>query len=329
MKRTLAFTAAAALFGMLAFSGSAFAYRPGCDAPPCGGGGGNDPGGGGGGPGEETAAQNLSVPTIMVGTPPGGLYCGAVNLVPTELAPPPGPADLDPLYYEVPDQSYVDWWVQKVHTWQAQCFLASEASVDGAWGDNLGGDAKLKVGAPIRVEMVLNNATDFAAEESELPATLQGYEVIKLEPEKLDRESAYGHPAFATGDVWGAFPIDFPQLTTVDVVGEEEEVDQGWLVHDSQIHFRVCQLDVENNETEVCPVPDDSVPTAEINATGKVVYGYNLRVNAAGTYRITFTTSQNVLFHGVDDGDTDYEHDAWIDIDVVPGGGGGGGNPHK
>ena len=36
----------------------------------------------------------------------------------------------------------------------------------------------------------------------------------------------------------------------------------------------------------------------EINATGKIVYGYNLRVTAAGIYRITFTLP-NVNIHRV------------------------------
>ena len=65
LSRTLALAVSVVLVGMFAFSGSAFAkYRPGCEAPPCGG------------PGEETAAQNLSVPAILVGSL-GTLVCGA------------------------------------------------------------------------------------------------------------------------------------------------------------------------------------------------------------------------------------------------------------
>ncbi len=41
--------------------------------------------------------------------------------------------------------------------------------------------------------------------------------------------------------------------------------------------------------------------TAEINATGRVVYGYNLRVTAAGVYTITFTFP-NVTISGADAG---------------------------
>lgn len=251
-------------------------------------------GGGGGGGEEEAAAQNLSVPTIMVGTAAGGLLCGTLD-APSALVPPTG----DPLTgYEVPGYYYV----QKVHTWQAQCFHDVEALVFGNWGDNLSGDAKLRVGSPIRVELVLTNLADYSP-----LTTLQGYSVIKLEPSKLDRESAYGHQAL--GNPVEGFtddPTDFGQAS--------------WLVHDSGITFSVQNLD-----TLAYAVPPGTSPTAEINATGKVVYGYNLRVGVAGRYRITFTSSPLVVFGGVDAGGQLDLNNVYIDIDVVTGGGGGGG----
>ncbi len=61
----------------------------------------------------------------------------------------------------------------------------------------------------------------------------------------------------------------------------------------------------------------------EINATGKIVFGYNLRVAEPGTYGITYTLP-NVSLDGCDAGvcagDT-----AYLEIAVVGGGGGGGG----
>jgi hypothetical protein len=251
--------------------------------PPGKGGGGGKPGG------EETAAQNLSVPTIMVGAAVGGLTCGAAPDAASALVAPTGTPRTG---YEVPGY----YWVQKVHTWQAQCFNAAEAAVFGAWGDNLSGDAKLKTGSPIRVEIVLQNKTEYA------PESLQGYTLIKLEPSKLDRESAYGHAA----DGSSAFPVDF--------------ADASWLVHDAGITFSVL-----NTATNVYAVKPGTSPTAEINATGKVVYGYNLRVTAAGPYRIQFTSSDAVEFQGVDAGGQLSPHDAYIDINVTAGGGGGGG----
>ena len=77
---------------------------------------------------------------------------------------------------------------------------------------------------------------------------------------------------------------------------------------------------------------------SEINATGKAVYGYNLRVDAEGTYTITFSFP-NVLLtsgsHGTVPVCAEDELGAAVapcsvslDINVVTGGGGGGGKPH-
>ena len=210
--------------------------------------------------------------------------------------------------YEVPGY----YWVQKTHTWQTQCFNAAEAVAFGNWGDNLSGDAKLKTGSPIRVELVLTNMTDYSLTGlNTIPSgNLQGYTVIKLEPSLADRLSDYGHAA--TGDVtsgWGSTPTDFPQAQ--------------WLVHNQGITFSVLNLD-----TGVYAVPPGTNPTAEINATGKVVYGYNLRVSTAGDYRIQFTTTPAVTLTGVDAGELIDANNVYIDIVVAPGGGGGGKKPN-
>lgn len=229
------------------------------------------------------AAQNLSVPAILVGGTVGTLQCG-MDLVPPSGTPLTG--------YEFPG----DYWVQKVHTWQAQCLTASAASVFGAWGDNLMGDAKLKAGSPIRVEIVLTNATAYAP--------LEGYSVIKLQPSLLDRLSAYGHLAEvdAVGG-WVAKPVLF---------------DPGaFVVHDAGM-----KISVQNLDTGAWVVPLQSI-APEINATGKIVYGYNLRVTAAGNYQIRFNTSANVTFTGVDAGTYD-ANNAYLEIAVIAGGGGGG-----
>jgi len=299
MRRAFALTVAAALMGMLAFSGSAFAkYRPGCEAPPCGG------------EGDETASQSLSVPTIMVGGVAGNLTCGTVG-EPSALDPPEG---IPLTGFSVDPTGY--YWVQKVHTWQAQCFSDATALVFGAWGDNLGGDAKLKVGSPIRVELVLHNLTPY----SDL-TSLQGYSVIKLQ-DTLDRLSAYGHLAGGNADDgWTDIPTDFPDVGYDPETGDPTK---GWLVHDNAITFSVQNLD-----TGVYAVDPGTSPTAEINATGKVVYGYNLRVDATGTYRIRFTTSTAVEFESVDAGVWEDANNVYIDIVVVQGGGGGGGGQGK
>lgn len=244
-------------------------------------------------PGTEVAAQNLSVPTIMVGGL-GMLSCGESAMSPSQLVRPTG---IPRNSYEVPGE----YWVQKLHLWQAQCFNAESALVFGNWGDNMEGSASLKVGSPIRVELVLTNMTDYAG-------TMRGYDVIKLEPSKLDRLSAYGHLAPSNGaGGWG----DIPQ-----VFGPAQ-----WLVHDAGITFSV-----QNMDTGAYAVEPGTNPTAEINATGKVVYGYNLRVERAGNYRIQFTSTPNVQFTGQDaaNGGLIGINNVYIDIVVDAGGGKGG-----
>lgn len=274
---------------VLAFAAGGTAYAKG-------------PGGGGGGPPTSEASQNLSVPAILVGSL-GTLVCGGSEFTPSALVTPTG----TPLNtYEVPGY----YWVQKVHTWKAQCFdaIVGSVSVFGAWGDNLTGDASLKAGSPIRIELLLTNMTDYQG-TVELPGaipsgTLQGYNVIKLEPSKLDRESAYGHAAGGDANSgWTNIPVDVPQAS--------------WVVHD-----KFMMLSVEHVASGTFPVPLQAI-APEINATGKIVYGYNLRVTAAGTYRVRFY-APSVTFTGVDAGTFD-ANNAYLDIVVGGGGGGGGG----
>jgi hypothetical protein len=244
-------------------------------------------GGGGGGGGEETLSNNLSVPTILVG---GGSFtgvtCGQANAW-SALVPPTG-APLDG--YEVDGYFYV----QGVHKWQAQCsnYTTTGLLVDGAWGDNLSGDAKLKVGSPIRVELVLSDAT------SDVPM-YEGYTVVKLETSKLDRESAYG--TLASGVVG-----NFSATPTAMIPG----------VYDGQARLKIEKVGGST-------VVEEHLVKPEINAGGRVVYGYNLRVTAAGQYLITFTMP-SVTFDGCDAG-TCEGSTASLPITVIAGGGGGGG----
>ena len=102
------------------------------------------------------ATNNLSVPTIMLAS--GGFTnvgCGTNAF--SALVPPPGDVTtVLPLNgYPVSPLDY--YYVQGVHKWQAPCnsSTAVDLPVTAGWGDNLSGDAKLKVGSPIRVELGL------------------------------------------------------------------------------------------------------------------------------------------------------------------------------
>lgn len=260
------------------------------------------PAGKGPGGGEETGGNNLSAPTIMIGSNPFGVSCVTGQ---EDLAYPTGGLPLDEPSYVV-DGSY---FVQGIHTWQSECDMAEAdaVSADAAWGDNLSGDAKLKASKPIRVELGLTTG-DFGA--------MFGFDVIKLE-DTLDRLSAYGTLASTDdgGQTWYATATD-----TLPV-----------RVFDPDVTFTVFYED-DGVFVEGLAPEDLSNPTAEINATGKVVYGYNLRVNETGDYTITFRIpnllSIGTVLHGA--AAQEAETGDWlvsISIEVVSGGGGGGGGP--
>lgn len=231
------------------------------------------------------ATNNLSVPTIMVGNYSFSVTCGADSSAPSALVDPtnvPAPLSL----YDTDGDGTVEsdqyYYVQGVHKWQAQCYKATTASATAAWGDNLGGDASLKVGSPIRVELGLFDDSG---------VSLDGFQVVKLEPLKLDRESAYGTAATqecttdeTTGETctpYSATPTTFSPVR----------------VYDSGMRLAIQASD----GTYAVPSQD---PTAEINATGAVVYGYNWTPQEAGDYTISFTTSTNVALTGTDIGGT-------------------------
>ncbi len=252
----------------------------------------------GGKPGGETLANNLSVPTIMIGGGFTGVTCG------TALVPPTG----TPLTgYELAGYYYV----QGVSKWQAPCVTATSANARAEWGDNLGGDATLKAGSPIRVELGLMNQV--AGPDEITPwvddISMQGYTVLKLEPSKLDRESAYG--------------------TLATAVLNPEGIQTGWTATAEALPARVFDagvtFSVQNLATEAYVVEPGTNPTAEINATGKVVYGYNLRVTNAGRYEITFVLP-SVDITGVDIGTYTTASDGpdTVSLTIVVTGGGGG-----
>jgi hypothetical protein len=254
-----------------------------------GGGGGppDNPGGGGGGNGPPTGEEignSLSVPMYMMGTIGDfKVACGfegdpaAWSPLKVPTGEPQGGFELEGIFY-----------VQGVNEWQAPCaILETTSGVFGAWGDNLTGDAALKTGSPIRVELVLEKTS----------LLYDGYTVVKLEPSELDRNSAYGIPAVGTAP---------PYTATV----EDKQV----LVYDPD-----ATLTIADDSYVLTTGPAG----AEINATGKIVYGYNLRVTDPGEYTITYTMP-NVTFNGCDAG-TCEGNTATLVITVGEGGGGGGG----
>jgi len=241
------------------------------------------------GEGEETG-NNLAVPALFVGTTTTndfGLTCDGSWFLEPQGEPTTG----------FPVAGY--YYVQGENGWQATCdYAGSAADVAAAWGDNLGGDARLKVGSPIRVEIGL-----FAAD-----TTGTGWDVVKLEPEVLDRLSDYG--ILATSDGSGGWTVD--QMETPE----------------KRVWAQGATLTIQNTGTGEYVTdngPAGEAAGAEINATGRIVYGYNLRVPETGTYLITYafpgvTITSNDIGKIGDDG-----HSVLLDIVVGPGGGNGGG----
>lgn len=248
-------------------------------------GGGHGGGHGGGPPDGEESANNLSVPGIYVAaTPTLNFPCGA----------PVNPSGTPFTGYPINPGAY--YYVQGLNTWQASCATSTTAvAVTAAWGDNLTGDARLKTNSPIRVEVGLlaNNPTSY---------NMTGWDVLKLNPDALDRESPYGTPA--TGSLDTGFTS-----TPITPYTEVRVYDGG------------AQLRIYNKDTGVDVFNNDA--PAEINSTGRIVYGYNLRVTTAGTYVIVFT-APNLTITGADAG-TFTATTVTLEITVSPGGSGRGG----
>ncbi|MCV2393956.1 hypothetical protein OEB99_06525 [Actinotalea sp. M2MS4P-6] len=257
----------------------------GDNGPPSGSGRGGD---------DASAANSLSVPTVMVDGGFADVSCP--DAAPGALETPTGEPStgylIDPTAY---------FYVQGLNRWQAQCYTAPTATADAAWGDNLTGAAALTVNSPIRVELGLLNS------DGEAPS-MTGYTVDKLSPSALDRESDYG--TLATGSVEDGF-----SATPTTFAATEQRV------YDGGVTFSV-----RNDTTGAFVVHEGTAATAEINATGKVVYGYNLRVTSAGSYTITFVIP-TVTVTGTDAG-TFLAHSVALQITVTGGHGGGGGGGH-
>jgi len=273
------------------------------------------PGGGKGPPSDKgnkptsEVSNSLSVPAIMAGA--GSTFainCPAdafSSLLPPDKGTVPYPAECAPSQ----DGGLIcvaagDYYVQRDAVWQAPCMTGGTGlSVMGKWGDNLaGGSASLKVGSPIRVEFLLLDASGTSSGQ-------KGYLVIKLEPSELDRDSDYGH--LATGpatdgsaaieyDVGAAFPA---------------------IVFDPTAKLKIERI---VDGVPVNPAVYNGVASGEINATGKIVYGYNLKVQLAGTYRITYTFPR-VTFAANCTAGSCAGSEAVLEIMIA--GGGGGGKP--
>lgn len=194
------------------------------------------------------------------------------------------------------DGAFPGYWLQGEDVWQADCATAADDTITAGaeWGDNLT-SAPLKAGTPIRTEIGL------LADATAYPMT--GFGVDKLTPDLEDRYATYG-----TNDGSGIAPYDEVRVwnadATLSIVSSA-----GLVVYDGPF-------------------------TAEINSTGRVVYGYNWQKPLTGDYTITFH-APTVLLSSTDagilvDSDADGDFDSvklTVAVGNKGGGGGGGGKP--
>lgn len=220
-------------------------------------------------PVSEEFGNNLSYATKFV---PDTTSAPAPRLgCPTGVIPPTDWGDPNCTNFPAfPGQSF---WCQKTAAeWQAECTTAATLNVIANWGANLVGDGRIRANKPVRVEMSL--LEDSVAQPR--------FDVLKLTPELDDRLATYG--------------------TNAAIV-----VDTSYAVFDadSTLQIEKCGDEQCTTTTEVLPA---QVMSAEINAVGKVVYGYNWGTAknnppAPGTYKITFCTNNTnkVLDNSPDD----------------------------
>lgn len=221
------------------------------------------------GPPVAELTNNLSVPAIFV-PDPGTFSVTCTGASATALVTPSGNPSTG---WEVPGYYYV----QGENQWQAQCYSAPANAVtaSGDFGDNLTSGA-LKAGTPIRVEVGL-------IENGGTGITMNGYKVIKLQPSLSDNESAYG--TLASGSPYSATTQTFPYT-------DPEGTVYGVRVFDAGATFSLY-----NETTHSYVVAENTPMSAEINATGAIVYGYNWGIGGHGVKNLPTAGTYVLIFH--------------------------------
>jgi hypothetical protein len=196
---------------------------------------------------------------------------------------------------------FPEYWCQKTEAvWQAACGIAPEGTINvtATWGANLLGDAPLKAGRPIRVEMVLTESGGTAG---------PGYVVTNLTPELEDRLATYGTNGTMQNTDYTVW--DAGARLKIETCADEE-----------------C---VQATGTII-----DSVATAELNSLGNIVYGYNWGTKGKasapmpGIYKLTFTANGTAITSAPGaQVCAEGSNCTYVIITVTQAAGGGGGKP--
>lgn len=249
-----------------------------------GGGGGHGGGGGsGGGGGETTVANNLSVPAIFV---PGTTGGPVTNFACGDAVMPSGDTTTFVAPYDDPE-IVGDGVPGDYYIQGVNKWQASCAVAADDTMSTTGDWGDNLVSAPLKAGTPIRVEMGLLAVGAD-PMT--GFAVYKLTDE-LDRLATYG--------TLGTAVTPYPEVRVWNAGATLKiERSDGFVVYQGAF-------------------------TAEINATGRVVYGFNWQKPLAGTYTITFT-APTVLITGADAGTiSGDQHSAAIQVNVAAKAGGG------
>lgn len=281
--RVLGLVAAVLALFMMTMAG-AYSAPGGIKGPPEGvGGGGGGGGGGGHEPPTEETSKSLSVPAVFVpNTGSFSLTCDGTTTAPANVAT--NTTSVFPDAFTPPLMTQDDgtatplgpYYVQGEDTWQAGCAVAETGTLAAS---ATFGDNIDGGDAAFKVGSPVRVEVGLTIPTTGY--TLAGYTVYKLTNE-LDRVATYG--------TQGSAISPYPEL-------------------------RVWAADAQFKIDGPAPVPLQTM-VAEINSTGRVVYGYNWRPSQEGVYTITFSAPSVGVTTAT----------AVVDVAASAGGGGGGGH---
>jgi len=227
----------------------------------------------GGSTGEESTGNNLSWPVVFadgigvtgspVATDPGVRPSSAETNAYAELSAIPVTNPTAAFFYTGNAPDLATYYLQgTANTWRPQIVDGSAEpryDASAAWGDNLAGDASLRIGHPIRIEVALSTTDG---------ATLLGYAMPYVaNPSSPDEVQG------TDGTTAAVIPLIYtvgPTLIVEHLSGPGGDV--------------------------IATVSDGPIG-AEVNVGGRLIYGGQFRPTAAGTYRLRYIIANDANVH--------------------------------
>jgi hypothetical protein len=241
------------------------------------------------GGGEDTTPNSLSVPVINVGTTGAPFTCSSTAAVMPTGDTLTFPTDFISPITTPPEGGSLpvagEYYIQGVNTWQAECGNAA----DNTLTVNADWGDNLGGDAKTSVGSPVRVEVGLMVTNTEYQS-MMGFDVVKL-TEELDRYATYG---------------------TMGLLEDLDEV----RAYDDGARLRIYFGDT---------LLSDDVFSAELNSTGRIVYGYNWTPAGVGQYTLEFY-APSVQILNADDPAEGHTYSIDVTIDDAAGGGGGGGN---